>query len=96
MVKFETGMRKDMSVEQTIKAKLAERFKPEYLMVENESYKHKGHAGDNGSGESHFKVEIRAGELAELPRVKAHGLVYDCLQAEMQTAIHALSIKILR
>ena len=96
MVGFETGMRKDMSLEDTIKKKLQERFRPDVLIVENESHKHKGHAGDNGTGESHFKVTIKANELSEVSRVAAHTMVFDCLKNEMESQIHALSISVSR
>ena len=45
---------------------MTEAFQPELLEIENESHKHAGHSGDDGSGESHFRVMIRAAGFAGL------------------------------
>ena len=85
-----------MSVEQIIKQKLTETFQPEILQVENESHKHIGHAGDDGSGESHFKVTIASAEFAEDSRLQAHRKINACLANELKHTIHALSLQIIR
>ena len=84
-----------MSVEQIIKQKLTETFKPDILKIVNESEKHLGHAGDDGSGESHFKITISASALKENTRVNAHRKIHECLQHELKSTIHALSINII-
>ena len=47
-----------MSIEVTIKERLEASLAPSELVVTNQSHLHAGHAGDDGSGESHFKIEI--------------------------------------
>ena len=42
-----------MSMKQEMEAALQAAFAPSALEVVNESHKHAGHAGDDGSGESH-------------------------------------------
>ena len=41
-----------------IKRKIESAFSPDLLEIRNDSDKHRGHAGDNGSGESHFHLTI--------------------------------------
>lgn len=79
-----------------IHRKLTEAFSPDSLEVINESYLHAGHAGDNGTGESHYRVVVECGALAALSRVEAQRRVYAVLQDEMKGAIHAISICIIR
>ncbi len=85
-----------MRVEEIIKQKLTEEFKPNILMVENESHKHKGHAGDDGSGESHFKVSIASSQFDGDSRLEAHRKVNLCLADELKLQIHALSLHVIR
>jgi len=84
-----------VTMQEKVIAKLESTFSPSHLLVENQSHLHAGHAGDDGSGESHFHVEIQAHDLDNLSRVNAQRAIYDALSAEMKV-IHALSIKILK
>ena len=86
---------KIMAMEETIRRKLTEALNPSLLEVVNESHLHKGHAGDDGSGESHFRVMVVAEAFAGLSRVDAHRLVCKVLEKELKNGIHALSIKAL-
>ncbi len=47
-----------------IEQRLTLALRPERLAVINDSAKHRGHTGDDGSGESHFTVEIVAEAFA--------------------------------
>jgi BolA-like protein 1 len=69
-------------------------LKPSELVVEDESHKHAGHAGMNGSDavESHFNVRIIADCFEGLGLVQRHKMIYTLLDAEMKESIHALSI----
>ena len=69
-------------------------LKPAELVVEDESHKHAGHAGMNGSDavESHFNVRIIADCFEGLGLVQRHKMIYTLLDAEMKESIHALSI----
>lgn len=78
----------------TVQAEMERRLRtlePERLNVVNESALHAGHAGDDGSGESHFAVEIVAARLDGLSRVERQRAVYAALGDLMQT-VHALRI----
>lgn len=84
-----------MSLEQRIYERLNAEFQPEKLEVINQSHLHAGHAGDDGSGESHFKVKIKADELNDLSYVARERAVHQALKEEMEV-IHALSICFIR
>jgi BolA protein len=79
-------------LENHLRHKLEKEFAPEYLKVVNVSHKHKGHAGDDGSGETHFEVEITSSLFSGLSRIERQRLIYKLLSDEMANKIHALSI----
>ncbi len=83
-----------MKMEEKIQQKLEDALAPTTLVVKNKSHLHQGHAGDDGSGESHFHLEIQSHALAGLSRVAAQRRIFQLLAAEMKH-IHALSIKVL-
>ena len=83
-----------MSRSDEIRTALEAAFQPRVLEVVNESGRHQGHAGDDGSGESHFRVVIRAEAFADQSRVARHRMVHKALGAELTAAIHALSLEI--
>jgi BolA family transcriptional regulator, general stress-responsive regulator len=76
-------------IEQRLRAALA----PVRLAVINDSARHHGHAGDDGSGESHFTVEIEAEAFAGLTRLERQRAVNAALGDLMQGRIHALAIR---
>jgi BolA protein len=82
-----------MSIESELIARLTITFSPERLEVVNESHKHAGHGGDDGSGESHFAVLIRAEALAAMSRVARHRAVHQAL-GDLNQRIHALALDI--
>ena len=82
-----------MSVETEMRQRLEAAFAPERLEITNDSGKHAGHAGDDGSGESHFSVLIRAAALAPLNRVARHRAVHVAL-GDLARRVHALALDI--
>jgi BolA protein len=83
-----------MGLEGEIRHSLQKGFDPERLEVVNESHLHAGHAGDDGSGESHWRVEIAAPALAGMPRLARHRAVHAALGPGIMGRIHALSLDI--
>ncbi len=81
-----------MSVADEIKARLEQAFTTTRLEVINESHRHRGHAGDDGSGESHFRVVVRAGALGPLSRIERHRAIHAALGPDLVGRIHALAI----
>ncbi len=80
-------------VQQEMEQRLSEALSPDLLIVTNDSEKHRGHGGYDGSGESHFAVEVVSGRFTGLNRVARQRLVNEALGALMKERIHALSIK---
>ena len=81
-----------MSVAETIRHKLTERFAPTRLTVVDESHQHAGHAGARPGGETHFAVTIASAAFAGLGRVARQRLVYETLNQELAEGVHALSL----
>jgi BolA protein len=82
-----------MTVKTEIEARLSGAFSPNRLEVVNESHLHGGHAGDDGSGESHFRVLIRASAFAGMARVARHRAVHAAL-GDLNTRVHAIALDI--
>ena len=72
---------------------LAAAFTPTRLDVINDSARHHGHAGDDGSGESHFTVEIESAAFAGKSRVERQRMVNRALGDIPGQRVHALAIK---
>ncbi len=73
--------------------RLTQALKPESLAVINDSAKHRGHMGDDGSGESHFTVEIVSGAFIGQSRVGRQRLVNGALAELLAEKVHALAIR---
>lgn len=83
-----------MMVTDEIRTKLEAAFAPESLEVVNESNLHQGHAGDDGSGESHFRVAISAAAFEGQTRIARHRAVHKALGPDLIGRIHALALDI--
>ncbi|RME17665.1 MAG: BolA family transcriptional regulator [Alphaproteobacteria bacterium] len=83
-----------MTREEQIRAALEEAFRPRLLEIVNESARHAGHAGHDGSGESHFRVRIAASAFAGMSRLDRHRAVHAALGEELVRSIHALALEI--
>ncbi|GGF56946.1 protein BolA [Terasakiella brassicae] len=84
-----------MSVAKMMKEKLEREFSPCILELEDESYRHAGHAGANPEGESHFQLLIVSDKFDGVSRVQRQRMVYDVLAVEMKERVHALVLKTL-
>ena len=82
-----------MSVADTIRRKLTERFAPVRLKLVDESERHAGHAGARPEGETHFALTIVSAAFAGMSRVARQRLVYEALAAELAGRVHALSLR---
>jgi len=66
---------------------------PTHLRVINDSAQHLGHAGHDGSGESHFTVEIESPLFAGMSRLERQRAVNAALGDLLRDRIHALAIR---
>lgn len=80
------------TIREQIENKLKVALSPVSLEVIDDSHKHIGHAGHNGKGESHFRVQIVSTAFEGKSRVARHQMVYGALK-ELIPPVHALQIK---
>ena len=80
-------------VQQEMERLLTAAFTPNRLAVNNNSASHHGHSGDDGSGESHFTVEIEAEAFSGESRLERQRLVNRALGDIPGQRVHALAIK---
>ena len=67
---------------------------PTVLEVVNESALHAGHAGDDGSGESHWRIVIKSTQFDNMSRIARHRAIHTALGPDIMSRIHALAIDI--
>ena len=68
-------------------------FAPARLEVINDSASHHGHAGDDGSGESHFTIRIEAEAFAGRSRLERQRMINVALGDIPGQRVHALAIR---
>ncbi|MEM9436590.1 MAG: BolA family protein [Pseudomonadota bacterium] len=83
-----------MGMAERIEERLRQELAPERLEVIDESESHRGHAGYQEGGESHFRLAISAAALAGKPRVAQHRAIYAALGKDIMEHIHALAIDV--
>ena len=74
-----------------IEAALEAAFRPESLLVKDQSHLHAGHAGA-ADGRGHFEVILVSDAFEGKSRLQRHRMVYEAVGKMMETDIHALSI----
>lgn len=82
-----------MSVAEEMRALLTRAFAPTRLDIINDSAKHRGHTGDDGTGESHFTIEIDAPAFADMNRLARQRAVIAALGDIVGQRVHAVAIK---
>ena len=73
--------------------RLTAALNPERLAVIDDSDKHRGHAGHDARGESHFTVEIVAAAFEGQNRVARQRLVNRAVAELLVERVHALAIQ---
>lgn len=81
------------TMQQEMERLLREAFAPTALHVVNDSARHRGHAGDDGSGESHFTIIIEAAAFAGKSRLEQQRMVNRALGDIPGERVHALAIR---
>lgn len=81
------------TVQSEIETLLRTAFAPTRLEVTNDSAKHRGHMGDDGTGESHFSVAIESAAFAGVSRLERQRMVNRALGDLPGQRVHALAIK---
>lgn len=76
-----------------MRQKLQSALEASVLEIDDVSYQHAGHAAvrDNAN-ETHFNLKIVSPKFEGQSLVKRHRLVYDLLDDELKSGLHAVSI----
>ena len=80
-------------LETQVRERLEAAFSPTFLDVSNDSAAHHGHAGDDGSGESHFSVLVESPQFEGVSRLERQRMVNRALGDLPGQRIHAMAIK---
>ena len=76
-----------------VKKKLEKEINLESINIEDKSFLHKNHAG-NQQGKFHLKINIKSTELRNMSRVSSNKKIYRILNQEIKKFIHSLQILI--
>ena len=80
---------------EAIRDKLTAAFQPLRLEIEDDSWRHSGHAGAREGGESHFSVVIESEAFRGAGKVARQRMVHRALADELAGPVHALSVRAL-
>ena len=76
-----------------IKKKLHNQINIESIKIEDKSFLHKNHAG-NQEGKFHLKISLISSELKTMNRIESNKKIYKSLEKEMKDYIHSIQILI--
>ena len=79
-------------LQQEMEQLLTSAFAPTQLEIANDSAKHRGHMGDDGTGESHFTVTITSAAFTGKSRLDRQRMVNRALGDIPGTRVPALAI----
>lgn len=83
-----------MSIAHEMRTRLNATFAPVTLEIEDESESHRGHAGYQEGGESHWRITLISANFAGKSRLERHRAVHAALGDDIIGRIHALSLQI--
>jgi BolA protein len=76
-----------------IKKKIVNDFVIENIDIEDKSFLHKNHSG-NQPGKYHIKIKITSDQLKSLNKIESTKKIYKILDEEMKNYIHSVQILI--
>ena len=76
-----------------VKKKLTDQIDIEGIEIEDKSFLHKNHAG-NQEGRYHLKIILNSNELKVLSRIESNKRIYKILDKELKENIHSIQILI--
>ena len=77
-----------------VKKKLQNQINIENIKIEDKSFLHKNHAG-NQEGKFHLKISLISSELKIMNKIESNKKIYKILDKEMKESIHSIQISIL-
>tara|TARA_B100001564_G_C20037122_1_gene401479 strand:+ start:84 stop:344 length:261 start_codon:yes stop_codon:yes gene_type:complete len=76
-----------------IKEKITKNISCENLKIEDKSFLHKNHSG-NDINKFHIKLYIKSKELKKMNKIESNKKIHKVLSDEINTSIHSLQILI--
>ena len=76
-----------------VKKKLQNQINIEDIKIEDKSFLHKNHAG-NQEGKFHLKISLVSNELKIMNKIESNKKIYKILDKEMKESIHSIQILI--
>ncbi len=76
-----------------VKKKLQNQINIENIKIEDKSFLHKNHAG-NQEGKFHLKISLISNELKTMNKIESNKKIYKILDKEMKEFIHSIQILI--
>mmetsp|Transcript_9286 Transcript_9286/g.34346 ORF Transcript_9286/g.34346 Transcript_9286/m.34346 type:complete len:111 (-) Transcript_9286:429-761(-) len=75
---------------------LKQSLSPSHLKIHNDSHLHAHHAAmrqnPNAGNETHLRLELVSSKFEGMNRVARHRMVYELLQEQLDSGLHALQI----
>ncbi|MFI5304078.1 MAG: BolA family protein [Nitrospiria bacterium] len=82
---------RSQQIKEKIEWIIKESLVPTFMEIEDESWKHEGHAASKGGG--HFQLTVVSNRFEGVNLINRNRIVFDTLKDLMHNEIHALSIK---
>ena len=76
-----------------VKKKLLKHINIEEIKIEDKSFLHKNHSG-NQEGKFHLKISLISSELKIMNKIESNKKIYKILDKEMKESIHSIQILI--
>jgi BolA protein len=83
-----------VKVSELIESLIEQNLQPEMMQLTNDSGKHKGHAGDDGSGQTHLSLMVVSDAFDGMSRVERQRLVNTTINPAFSQGLHAISMKL--
>ena len=77
-----------------VKKKLQNQINIEDIQIEDKSFLHKNHVG-NQEGKFHLKISLISSELKTMNKIESNKKIYKILDKEIKEFIHSIQILIL-
>ena len=74
-----------------IKKKLQDQIIIQSINIEDKSFLHKNHAG-NQEGKFHLKITLESDELKKLTKIESNKKIFKILDKELKELIHSIQI----
>lgn len=83
-----------MSFHARIEQRLTEKFGKGAFTLKNKSHLHEGHAGHDGSGDSHFLIFLDKNAVQNLSRIECHRMINMLLDDFYKEGLHSVSLRL--